>query len=89
MRQASNVYNFAEAKDLTFNRVLIMPTKAITDFLDKGILNMACESKAKFYVALTRAKYSVTFVLKKHIQTKFFKEKTASVQWSLGLRPLK
>lgn len=68
---SSSVYNFGEAKGLTFKRVLIMPTKAITEFLENGNLNMACESKAKFYVALTRAKYSVTFVLKKHIQNEF------------------
>jgi len=54
--------NFGLSKGLTFDRVLIFPNGPIKKFLkDKNIKHVE-DSKAKFYVALTRAKYSVTFV---------------------------
>lgn len=54
--------NFGKSKGLTFNRVLIVPNGKIKDFLKTGDLNYVEKSKAKFYVAITRAEYSVTFV---------------------------
>lgn len=71
------VKNFGESKGLGFDRVLIYPTKGIIQFLKDGMLykkvkdkktgEIIVESKpafdiAKFYVAITRAKFSVGIV---------------------------
>ena len=53
--------NFGNSKGLSFERVLIYPTKTICDWLIKN-KELALTSKCKFYVALTRARYSVAIV---------------------------
>jgi DNA helicase-2/ATP-dependent DNA helicase PcrA len=55
--------NFGQSKGQTFDRVLIFPNNPIRDFLKNGdptILKPV--TKAKFYVGITRARYSVTIV---------------------------
>jgi len=58
---AYQVMNFGESKGLGFDRVLIYPTKSILDFILKN-KNLDGTSRAKFYVAITRAKYSVGII---------------------------
>ena len=53
--------NFGIAKGLSFDRVLIYPTKSILDWLIKGI-ELKPISKCKLYVAITRARYSVAII---------------------------
>lgn len=55
------VFNFGESKGLTFDRVLIYPTKPIIEWLINRS-DLQPTSRSKFYVALTRAKYSVGIV---------------------------
>lgn len=68
-------WNFGNCKGLGFNRVLIYPTKPIIQYLKTGMIKKNTKEKgtgkitekdaldrAKLYVALTRARYSVTFV---------------------------
>ncbi|PKQ30740.1 MAG: ATP-dependent exonuclease [Actinobacteria bacterium HGW-Actinobacteria-2] len=54
--------NFGQAKGITVERVLIYPTKPIEAFLLTGAL-LADTSAARLYVAVTRAKHSVAFVV--------------------------
>lgn len=54
--------NFGDSKGLTFNRVLIKPTAKMEKYLKTGELNLDETTLAKFYVALTRAKYSVGII---------------------------
>ncbi len=54
--------NFGQAKGLNFDRVLILPNKPIKKFLKTGDIKKVKKSRAKFYVALTRARYSVAFL---------------------------
>lgn len=54
-----SVINFGESKGLTFDRVLIYPTKPILEWLENNSSKLAPTSRSKFYVALTRARYSV------------------------------
>lgn len=63
------VKNFGESKGSTRDRVLIYPTQKITDWLfnNKKLNNF--DIKCKFYVAVTRARYSVAIVCKNNIQT--------------------
>jgi DNA helicase-2/ATP-dependent DNA helicase PcrA len=55
--------NFGLAKGHNFDRVMIFPNRPIKDYLKNGDPNnLKDTTKAKFYVALTRARYSVAFV---------------------------
>jgi len=63
-RAVNNDYiamNFGESKGLGFDRVMIYPTQPILDFILKK-KNLDGTSRAKFYVAVTRAKHSVGIV---------------------------
>lgn len=61
------VKNFGESKGATRDRVLIYPTKKITDWIFENKTLDNFEIKCKFYVAITRAKYSVGIVCKNNI----------------------
>lgn len=54
--------NFGESKGLSFDRILIYPTKPIVDWLLNNSSEFAPTSRAKFYVALTRARQSVGII---------------------------
>ena len=56
-------YNFGEAKGMTFNRTLIYPHGKLLDYLKSGDLADAGAELAKIYVAVTRARQSVAFVV--------------------------
>ncbi|MDD4950585.1 UvrD-helicase domain-containing protein [Sulfuricurvum sp.] len=55
------VMNFGESKGLGFNRVLVYPTQKILDFILKD-KNLDGSTRAKFYVAITRARHSVGII---------------------------
>lgn len=57
------VMNFGESKGLTFERALIYPTKKFTDWLKDPVTELQPDVRAKFYVALTRARSSVGIVI--------------------------
>lgn len=54
--------NFGKVKGVTFDRVIIYPTRPITMFLTEG-KELAPKTACGLYVAVTRAKYSVAFVV--------------------------
>ena len=62
------VMNFGESKGLSFDRVLIYPTKPFIDWLKDNNASLADTSRSKFYVAITRAKYSVGIVYNYNLQ---------------------
>lgn len=55
--------NYGESKGLTFDRVLVFPHKKGKDWLSSGDFSHVKDSAAKMYVGITRARYSVTFVI--------------------------
>lgn len=55
--------NFGASKGRTFDRVAIFATKPIQDFINKGQY-LKDKSACGFYVAVTRARYSVAIVMK-------------------------
>ncbi|NMA85495.1 MAG: UvrD-helicase domain-containing protein [Epulopiscium sp.] len=55
--------NYGESKGLSFDRVLIEPTEKIRTYLTTGDLGKIETIRAKFYVAVTRARYSATIIL--------------------------
>lgn len=54
--------NFGACKGETFERILIVPNGPLTKFVTKGV---PLESPEKYYVAVTRPKYSIAIVLEK------------------------
>lgn len=54
--------NFGVSKGLGFDRVIIYPTDKILKYIKSGNITDIETVKAKFYVALTRARYSVGIV---------------------------
>lgn len=57
-------HNFGESKGLTFDRVLIYPTKPLIEWLKDNKSELKPMSRARLYVAITRAKYSVGIICK-------------------------
>ena len=53
------VLNFGDSKGLSFNRVLVYPTKPICDWLRDNNSKLEPTSRSRFYVAATRARFSV------------------------------
>ena len=59
------VMNFGESKGLSFDRILIYPTKPFLEWLKDSNAELAETSRSKLYVALTRARHSVGIVTNK------------------------
>lgn len=57
-----DTFNFGESKGMTFSRVIIYPTKPMIAWIKNNSSNLAFESRSKFYVAVTRAEFSVAIV---------------------------
>lgn len=55
-------YNFGESKGKTLERVLIYPTTEMRNWIFDNRTNLQHATRAKLYVAITRAKYSVGIV---------------------------
>lgn len=61
--------NFGESKGLSFDRVLIYPTQPFCNWLFNIHSELAPTSRSKFYVAITRARFSVGIVYDYHSNT--------------------
>lgn len=55
--------NFGQSKGRTYDRVVIYPTEDIKNWMKNKQSKLADETRAKLYVAVTRARYSVAFVI--------------------------
>lgn len=55
--------NFGEAKGMTFDRTLVYPHGPFEKYLATGVLADAGKELPKIYVSITRARYSVGFVV--------------------------
>ena len=58
------VYNFMKSKGLGFDRVLIYPTNPLIQWIKNQNKELKPQTRAKSYVAVTRACFSVAFVVK-------------------------
>ena len=59
----AKVMNFGETKGETFDKVIIYPTQSMIAWIKNNSSNLSDEARAKFYVALTRARYSAMIVM--------------------------
>ena len=57
------VINMGEAKGLTYDRVLIYPTSTMRKWMMDHSKKLQPKTRSQFYVAITRARYSVGIVL--------------------------
>ena len=62
IEQKFGVMNFGESKGLTFESVLIYPTAEMKRWVENHEIELKEETRNKFYVAVTRAKYQVGIV---------------------------
>jgi len=64
------VINMGESKGLTFDRVLIYPTRTMRDWMNNHSYILKPKTRLQFYVAITRAKFSVGIVYDYNEMTK-------------------
>lgn len=83
------VINMGESKGLTYDRVLIYPTSTMRNWMKNHSSNLQLKTRSQFYVAITRARYSVGIVFDYDEKTNIAgveKRKNHFDSFSLGLR---
>lgn len=55
--------NIGSSKGLTFERVILYPTKQMIEWFKDGAISFEQQTQSKFYVGLTRAKYSLGILI--------------------------
>lgn len=83
------VINMGESKGLTYDRVLIYPTSTMRNWMMNHSSNLQPKTRSQFYVAITRARYSVGIVFDYDEKTNIAgveRRKNHFDSFSLGLR---
>ena len=60
-----DMFNYGGSKGATYERVVIIPVSTTLPFIEKQIKISSNQTRAKFYVACTRAKHSIVFAINK------------------------
>jgi len=68
-----DVFNYGCSKGATYERVVIIPVSTTLPFIEKQTKVTSNQTRAKFYVACTRAKHSVIFAVDKPKENAVFK----------------
>ena len=68
-------FNYGACKGMTFDRVLLYPTKPLVAFLSRKKL----DKQEKYYVAMTRPRYSLAVVVDKLPTSTIFEPVTIPV----------
>ena len=58
-----DVFNYGGSKGATYERVVIIPVSTTLPFIERQVKITSNQTRAKFYVACTRAKHSVVFAI--------------------------
>lgn len=74
-----DILNYGNSKGATYDRVVIIPVSTVLPFLESQKKITKNQTRAKFYVACTRAKYSIVFALDCPKENTFFKSTTIYV----------
>ena len=69
LQEVCTFQNMGKVKGITTNHVLILPTKSMVQFLTSRVPNLKEQTACKLYVAITRARFSVAFILDDDVQT--------------------
>lgn len=73
------VLNYGNSKGLTIDRVVIIPVSTVLPFVKKGTMITSPQTKSKFYVACTRARYSVVFAIENLTEAEHFQRCTLKI----------
>ena len=68
-----SVFNYGASKGATFDRVVIIPVSTTIPFLEEQKMIKSNQTRAKFFVACTRAKHSVVFAVDNPKENMVFK----------------
>ena len=68
-----DVFNYGGSKGATYERVVIIPVSTTLPFLERQVKITSNQTRAKFYVACTRAKHSVVFAMENPCENGVFK----------------
>lgn len=68
-RNEYEILNYGEAKGITRNRVIVIPTEEIRKLLSGEIVELAPKSSCGFYIAATRAKLSLAILVENAEET--------------------
>lgn len=68
-----DVSNYGGSKGATYERVVIIPVSTTLPFIERQVKIMSNQTRAKFYVACTRAKHSVVFAMENPCENGVFK----------------
>lgn len=79
-KNLENEMNIGQSKGLTFDRVLVLETQPIMDYLKSGKALFKPQSLSLLYVAITRAKYSVAFLVPDNFECKITSIKKFSLE---------
>ena len=75
----SQVLNYGASKGCTFDRIAIIPPATVIPFITSLNKIISNQTRSKFYVACTRAKHSIVFVMKNAIENELFSPVTIEV----------
>ena len=73
-QHSCDVFNYGGSKGATYERVIIIPVSTTLPFIERQEKIVSNQTRAKFYVACTRAKQSVVFAMKNSHENGVFKE---------------
>lgn len=68
-----DVFNYGGSKGTTYERVVIIPVSTTLPFIERQVKITSNQTRAKFYVACTRAKHSVVFAMENPCENGVFK----------------
>ena len=71
-----DVLNYGNSKGCTFDRVVIVPVSTVLPFIFQQVEISSKQTRFKFYVACTRARHSVVFVIDQLISSNLYKKTT-------------
>lgn len=71
--------NYGESKGCTFDRVMIFPVSTVLPFLTNESPINSPQTRMKFYVACTRARYSIVFVVDEKFKSDSYEETTLNI----------
>lgn len=66
-------YNYGSSKGLQFDATIIYPTSKLINFISREGIDLPDETRTKFYVAVTRARYSCAIVVPDNFDNTFIK----------------
>lgn len=69
-----DVFNYGGSKGATYERAVIIPVSTTLPFIEQQAKIVSNQTRAKFYVACTRAKHSIVFAMENPHENDSFKE---------------